>query len=465
MATNIWMIGHEVSLEEMLAGRERRAARQREMLSKAPGALICFTLNIAGPVKVFPLSEEAFLQAAARIQSILWENHISVRDKKQEDHPWGWEAYMAVDGDPVQVKKLLLTLEEETPAGRLYDIDVLRPDGSKVSREELGLPPRSCLICGKETAACARSRSHSVEELQQKTAELLLFSLRKERLSSYMIARLCRQACLLEVYTTPKPGLVDRNNNGAHRDMDVALFEKSTAVLEPYFLEFAATGRELYEEAPEEILRCIRPIGIRAEKAMFAATEGVNTHKGMIFSLGILATATGYCAARAGRKPVSLEGILQTAALIAAPAYKEDFLLLPLEEFHVPTAGEKQYRAYGIGGIRQEAAGGFPSVVRFAWPILANALDRGFDWNQAGAMALLNLMANVTDTNMVKRSSLEEMRDLQERIRRMLAAPEGIKESQVLALDEELIRRNISPGGCADLLALTYYLYELACLL
>ena len=465
MPTNIWMIGPEVGLEDMLSAREKRVSLQKEMLKKRPGTLVCFTLNIAGPIKVFPLAEEVFSLTADRIRSLLWREGFSVTDRARRDGPAGWEAFLAVDGDAVEVKKTLLTLEETDPAGRLFDIDVLREDGTKVSREDLGLPPRSCLICGRETAACARSRAHTVEELQAKTADLLISSLRRQRLSSYMIGRLCRQAMLLEVYTTPKPGLVDRNNNGAHRDMDVALFEKSTEVLEPFFVEFAVTGRELYEEAAEDILRCIRPIGIRAETAMMKATRGINTHKGMIFSLGILATAAGYCLARAGRGPVSLDGILQTAGLIAAPAYREDYMLLPLDENHIPTAGERQHEAYGIGGIRQEAAEGFPSVVRFAWPILANALDEGIDWNQAGSLALLNLMAHVTDTNSIKRSSVEEAAELRKRIQEMLGSPEGVKESQVLELDQELIRKNISAGGCADLLALTYFLYELAYIL
>ena len=465
MSTNIWMIGHQVELPEMLAGRERRQALQKVMQDRHPGTLVCFTMNIAGPVKVFPLSEEAFLQAEDKIRTLLWRNGFSVLDVKEETRPDGWEAYFSVTGEARAVKSALLELEEKEPAGRLYDIDVLYPDGTKVSREEMGLPPRACLICGKPTASCARSRAHTVAELQDRTADLLIRSLKRSRMSSYMIGRLCRLAMLLEVYTTPKPGLVDRNNNGAHRDMDVKLFELSTETLEPFFVEFAVTGRELYEEAPEDILRCIRPIGIRAERAMLAATGGVNTHKGMIFSLGILATAAGYCIARSGRRPVSLDGILKTAGGIAAPAWKHDFRNMALEEYHIPTAGEKQFRQYGIGGIRKEAADGFPSVVQHAWPILANALDREIDWNQAGAMALLSLIANVTDTNMVKRSSVEEAESLRERVKAMLEDPAGVTESQVLELDQEFIRNNISPGGCADLLALTYFLYELALLL
>ncbi|MDD6212139.1 MAG: triphosphoribosyl-dephospho-CoA synthase CitG [Clostridiales bacterium] len=463
MFSNIWtVVGHRVELPEMLAGRERRAAKQQEFREKNTGTLVCFTMNIAGPVKVFPLMEEVFLQTADEICSRLWRQGFSIRDKKTDFCSYGWEAYFAVDGEPDAVKRCLLELEEKDPAGRLYDIDVLRMDGSKVSRTELGYSPRTCLICGKEAADCARNRTHSVEELQLKTVELLLTSLRRKSVSSRLIGRLCYQAMLLEVYTTPKPGLVDRNNNGAHKDMDVALFEKSAEVLEPFFIRFAETGKELYEEAAENILRCIRPIGVEAEEAMFEATGGVNTHKGMIFSMGILAAAAGYCMGRRGKERVTLSGIISKAGLIAAPAWKYDFTYVQAKE--EKTAGEKQFCQYGIGGIRQEAALGFPSVGRYSWPIISQALDQGIDYNQAGSLALLNLIAHVTDTNMIARSSVEVHRELQEKIRKMLSAPEGVRESQVRELDEEFIRLNVSPGGCADLLALTYFLYEISCL-
>ncbi len=465
MNAGIWITGPEITLAEMLDGRERRAARQAAMQEAVPGTLVCFTLNIAGPVKVFALSEEMFLQTADRIREKLRRQGVGIREQRILRNPYGWEAYFAVDGEALRVKQLLAELEEGSPAGRLFDIDVLRADGTKVSRGEVGLPERRCLICGREGPSCARNRTHTVEELQGKTVEVMLGELRAGggRLSSEMVGRLARQAMLLEVYTTPKPGLVDRRNNGAHTDMDLSLFEKSTAALEPYFVQFAVRGRELCEEPPEEILRCIRPIGLEAEEAMFAATGGVNTHKGLIFSLGILVTATGYCLARTGRRRPDPGLITQTAGIIAAPAWKWDFDHLPEEEKQ--TAGQKQYVRYGIGGIRQEAADGFPSINKYSWPILSQALARGIDYNQAGSLALLHLIAHVTDTNCIARSSPETAAALREEVRQLLDRPGGVRESDVWALDDEFIRLNISPGGCADLLALTYYLYELACLL
>lgn len=105
------------------------------------------------------------------------------------------------------------------------------------------------------------------------------------------IGDLAYEALLAEVNATPKPGLVDRANAGAHTDMDHGTFLLSAEALRPWFREFARLGEASAPKAPEAVLPSLRPAGIAAEEAMFAATGGVNTHKGAIFSLGLLTTA------------------------------------------------------------------------------------------------------------------------------------------------------------------------------
>ena len=465
MRSSNWIIGPEISLPVMLKGREDRVRRQKRAQIKRPSTLVCFTLNIAGPIKRFPLAEEVFYNTFDLIRNTLLVHRMPPADSFVADNVYGMEGYLSVHADPYEVKKVLLELEENEPAGRLFDIDVLKPDGEKVSRSELGLGTRPCLVCGKTDGVCARSRAHSVEELQDATVSLLLEQCGKYRLSSEMIGRLCRQAMLMEVYTTPKPGLVDLNNSGSHTDMDVSLFEKSTFALEPYFARFAAAGFELQNESAEKILSCIRPIGLEAENAMYQATGGVNTHKGMIFSLGILAAATGYVIASYSVRETLLSQILRTAGMIASPAFKEDFRLLPLEDGHVQTAGEEQYEKLKLGGIRAEAAGGFLSVQRFCWPYLAEYLDRDMDYKRAGSLALMHLLANVDDSNMIKRSSREEQLKVKEELHRLLETDPEPAEEKIIETDNAFISRNLSAGGCADLLALTFWLYLISWLL
>ena len=98
------------------------------------------------------------------------------------------------------------------------------------------------------------------------------------------------KALLGEVYTTPKPGLVDLKDNGAHKDMDVHTFEKSTAAIAPYIAEMFCEGYA-NQQSLENLFARIRQIGIEAEKAMFEATKGINTHKGILFTMGIISGA------------------------------------------------------------------------------------------------------------------------------------------------------------------------------
>ena len=121
-------------------------------------------------------------------------------------------------------------------------MDVLRPDGSKVDRQELDLEARTCLICGGIAQNCARSRTHTVDQLREKTEELLETAL--ANYESKKIARLACQALLYEVAATPKPGLVDRANSGSHKDMDFFTFQASAAALWPYFETCARIGMD-----------------------------------------------------------------------------------------------------------------------------------------------------------------------------------------------------------------------------
>lgn len=271
------------------------------------------------------------------------------------------------------------------------------------------------------------------------------------------IGSACTLALLLEVSATPKPGLVDRLGNGAHPDMDFSTFLASAAAIAPYFSACALAGMGL-RQVDGTTLGRIRPLGIACEKRMFAATGGVNTHKGAIFSLGILACAAGYCYRLGDLSP---DTVCAQAGIIAAEAVK-DFSLSPAGAD--PTKGRQLYDAYGIRGIRGEAASSFASVRRWALPVLAELSGKGYPENDVHLQALLHLMAKVQDTNVLARGGVEGLRYVQDTAREVLAlggalTPEG--KASLLALDGEYIRRNLSPGGCADLLAIAILLHRL----
>lgn len=454
MNRNPWLMGREVTLPEMLDGREYRALTQQKLMHQYKTTLVCFTMNIAGPIKTFPLAEEVFLEGCRQIRKACRELGIPILGEEITFPAYGYEAYFVTDAGSSVIKKALTKIEEHHPMGRLFDIDVLRPDGSKVSREEGGAPPRRCLLCGHPAAECARSRTHTVEELQNYTIATFLKGIRQTGISDGMIGRLSRMALLLEVYTTPKPGLVDRNNNGAHPDMDVPLFEKSVGALEPYFARCAEIGRKQTAGTAAELLPYLRPPGRAAEQEMLIATKGVNTHKGMIFSLGIICGALGQMLA-AGEN-VTADALLDRAGEVAYPALEAD--LKKTGEWTPVTAGERQYAAYGISGIRGEAAGGFRSVRQYGLPVLRAKLASGCDFEWAGVWTLLSLIANVTDTNMIARGGLATQQELQYQVRELFEAGTFTPQT-VEALDRYFVKLNVSPGGCADLLAITYFIW------
>lgn len=163
----------EVSLEEMLAARENRVTIQNKLIASYQAPVISFTLNIPGPVKVFDHIPDAFEEGVGNIEANLQQAGIPLLFKKCIRESTGYEAFFCADSSPSILKELMTRLEESSAIGRLYDIDIIRTDGSKVSREELGLPVRTCLLCNEPAHACSRSRRHSVKELIEKIGELL----------------------------------------------------------------------------------------------------------------------------------------------------------------------------------------------------------------------------------------------------------------------------------------------------
>lgn len=441
----------EVSLMEMLEAREKRAWRQRELL-KCGRTVICFTMNIAGPIKNSPLIGSGYDLGKRLLLGQLDVAGVAVSDFEEVREKTGNECILLVDAEPLAVKAITAELEDHAPIGRLFDMDVLRPDGSKVERQELGLPGRRCLLCGESAQVCARSRKHSVAELQAKTREILREAV--DEADSREAARYACQALLYEVAITPKPGLVDRENSGSHRDMDFFTFQASAAALQPYFAQCVRIGRQ--GGTPTETLRALRLPGKLAEAEMRRATVGVNTHKGAIFSMGILCGALGRLDRKNWADP---DRVLEECAAMAKGIVSEDYRGLTPET--AKTAGQKLYILHGITGVRGQAEAGFPAVREVGLPALYTALGMGMDINEAGCAALLELIVHTADTNMIHRGGYEGMLRARLEVKNALERDGFYRRQTLEELDAYFIENNLSPGGSADLLALTLLLFFL----
>ncbi len=444
----------EVTLIQMLDAREARAGKQQALLAQFGRPLVCFSMNIAGPVKNSSLIRRGFRLG----QRLLEGQFAAIRAKllysEAIDAVTGCEAIYVLDRPALELKAAAAAVEDGLPLGRLFDMDVIREDGSKVDRSELGLPPRTCLICGNSARGCARSRTHSVAQLQEKTTSLLTEALRDA--DARFAAELACRALLYEVAATPKPGLVDRANSGSHADMDFFTFQRSAAALWPYFETCARIGMETAHLDPCATFDRLRSPGRLAEGEMLRSTGGVNTHKGAIFSLGIVCAALGRLSRDLWSKP---EWVLYESGLMCAGLVSKDYVNLTPETAR--TAGQKLYLQHGVTGVRGQAEAGFPAALKVGLPKLEEGLANGLDLNDAGCAALLAMMAATVDTNLIHRSSYERQQKLALDTALLLAQDPLPGKEALERLDRQFIEENLSPGGTADLLAMVYLLHFL----
>lgn len=460
MKHELWTSGNCVSLEEILNARENRVKIQQKMLQKAPTCLLSFTLNIPGPVKVFPYTKWAYEVGSSIISKGVSLLNGDVLEQFEAKNETGWEGFFALNLPPEEIKTYLLEQEEHHPLGRLFDFDVLRTDGSKLSRQELGFPERTCLLCGNPAFLCGRSRTHSAQKLLAKEIEIMenFFVF---RLSNH-IGLLMQKALFYEVNTSLKPGLVDRLHNGSHKDMRLSTFINSAYSLTDYFCQCVKEGLSCdcsKKELPL-LFQKLRGIGKQAEKNMLFATQGINTHKGIIFSGGILCGAIGYYISTNSRD-ISSENFLLSLPEICRcmlPELLSDYLTLTPDT--TKTNGEKLYLKYKITGIRGEAKEGFPLLFNVGFPLFQAVLKKGFSLWQAGLITLLHYIACTEDTNLIIRSDYQLACKIQKDLQQFLAHATYEKQLSILPkLDAFFVSRNISPGGSADMLALTYFLY------
>jgi holo-ACP synthase/triphosphoribosyl-dephospho-CoA synthase len=242
----------------------------------------------------------------------------------------------------------------------------------------------------------------------------------------------------------------------------------------PWFRDCCLAGFDSgVEESPEfdpiALFNYLRPQGRKAEEQMEKATGGVNTHRGYIFCLGILCAAYGRLC-RNTDKP-DLNGIIEFVKAMTI-GLEEDFCRFRDNDVSMgceasvgcnASHGEAVYASSGIKGVRGEVSLGFPSVTKCALPLLNRMLKEGHSINDAGVAVLLNLMTIVEDTNIIHRGGIEAFRTIQEDLNIFLAGDPDMEaiRNKAADMDRDFISKNLSPGGCADLLGITLFLHRI----
>lgn len=246
-----------------------------------------------------------------------------------------------------------------------------------------------------------------------------------------------------EAALTPKPGLVDKNNCGAHKDLNLALMLRSANALYNTFLEMAEAS---FSKLPSNKLwQELSQIGLKGEKTMFNETGGINTHKGAIWALGLLV-----CGAAMNGEYDDTQRIVSLASKIASYNRTSEI-----------SNGFYALKNYGVAGARGEAQAAFPHVIDVALPTLYNSRKKGFSEDSSRIDALIALIATVDDTCILHRGGMGALMEAQNGAKEIIRSGGATTEegfNSLIKLDKMLIKINVSPGGSADLLAAALFL-------
>ena len=397
------------SADDILRAREERAARAAA-LARTDGA-VTVKANIPGPDKRLG---EGFLLVNMFAALVCRDTG---GDAVADDGADGFAALMPALGGFSKARAV--ALEEGEEGGRFIDIDYFPPGGaSSVSRGS----PRTCYLCGRPAAVCARERSHDPREL------LSAFVNGARRCITSRLAAAVSDAIDAELELEDKFGLVSPVSRGSHADMDYRTMLRARDAVAPRIAQMFWTGFD------GGSFTQLRALGREAESAMYAADGGVNAYKGLIFVAGLLVAAAGRVLAARGRA----DDMYGAAADICAGVCDE--LGAPGGE---DTFGKRAFRLYGVRGARGQAADGFPAVRR------AEKLIGGDLSPRSLRAALCDIAGNAEDTVLLKRSGSY---DRYLYFRQRISSVDPCDETELGKINAECVANGISVGGSADLL-------------
>lgn len=440
-------------LNKFLELREERVELQKNLLNQFNYPLIAIRTNYPGEDKLEPLALK-IADIASKEISELFSNKILF--KKILENLEG-KIYLFIIKDNVEtIKKICVDFEENHILGRCLDIDVYSTDGVSLSRSMFGYPKRKCMICDDFAFVCGRSMKHSHQEIKnvilKKYIEYNDYIIERDKIVK-KIGDLALNSMIYEVATTPAFGLVSPLTQGSHKDMDFFTFLKSSFAIKTGFEKMAEISYSYL--SLNNIFHLSRKIGIEMEKNMFKATKNVNTHKGMIFLLGIVVVVSS--------KLLYEKRNFSDIQLLIKEMCKD--ILKDFENIQQKkelTHGEKLYVKYRFTGIRGEVKNGLDVIFNGSLDILEDSLNKNPDFNLAFVQTLIFLMGKVMDSTIVHRHDIDTLNKVKQESKEFfknggIYGKNGLKIAK--DIENSYIKKNISPGGSADLLAVTIFLY------
>jgi triphosphoribosyl-dephospho-CoA synthase len=425
----------------ILSARDERQRALQRILDQAAGtgaSVLFLSTNVPGPEKRRPGLARLVQGALADLGELLPFDVVRSGSDLLGPFRIAWTS-----APSEEAKLVAVALEARGSSGRLLDIDVYRPDGTQVDRAQLGLPQRPCLVCPEPARECIRLQRHPLADLQARVEALLQpLVQRPQWILPDRLAQALHEGARRELEVTPKPGLVDLRDNGSHPDLSFVSMGVSADLLPRYYEDLLQRFRR------QDSLDQLAQAGREAEARMVQAIQA-NGHKGFIFLSGLVLLAACRCQGRAAE--------LRPAIAELAARF---FAILPALDSH----GARLRARHGLGGIQAEALQGLPAVFDHGWPAYGEALAEGCDPDRAAFHLLAALMQTVEDTTTVQRGGLEGLARLR---RDGLCLQTLLEQGEdpvpfLAALNDDYRRANLTMGGVADCLALTFALHAAA---
>lgn len=445
------------SLSLILNAKEKRSALKIAFADKGLNSLTV-SLNIPGLTKSNSIINLFFNKVIDELKNHLEANRIILAyDQESSFVDNAGDFYIVPFNDdknykPELLKNITEKFEESHSLGRLVDVDIFSSRESHISSGKNKL----CYYCKNHPAIyCMRNKTHSYSEMSQKIITDIETYFKNENEEKFIktISSLASKAILYEVSLSPKPGLVDYYSSGTHKDMNYYSFLNSSSVLSTYFRDFCTAGYHFSSDW-KNALPLIRKIGLNAEKSMYEATDKTNTQKGIIFIFGISLFAYSYL--YANKKELSVNNFRETVKKISENIVHNELKVVSQKN---KTHGEKVFMTFGEAGIRHETEKGFPTIFKTALPFLDKNFDDLFCKNQELTnkilqIGLLKIMSENNDTNILYRSNSKMLIKLKEHSKKAIN-----NDAEYKRLCHFCLKHNLSPGGSADLLALSIFIH------
>lgn len=453
-------------LDDILAAKVERQAI-REKIAEKGYATISLCFNIPGYPKSNDSIKEAFALVKNDLLNYLIAARIFIKDEPLIRHDEAGDVcFFLLNEDDCKLRLLkddLEAFESEHSLGRLLDVDLFDRNQQPVSSGK----KKRCFLCSHSAIECMREERHSYEELRTHVFQLVeLFIARmKKRKWTKRLAELATNSILMEVALPGKPGLVCPEHQGSHTDMNYLTFINSSSAICVYFDELAELGYEWDGACNHQLLRKLRCIGLEMEQCMYRATNGVNTQKGIVFLMGFSLFAAAH--------------VIRVKQVFDMDLFRAVLKKLNRGIVHDElegksdkglTNGEKCFVKFGkelAGGIRQEIEFGLPTVFDVSLPFMQNLFLNGLEVNNQADFqeklmrTLLKIMSVNMDTNVLHRAGIEVLTKLKALALNACEAENLFENADYFELMDFCIKENISPGGSADLLAVTMFIEQL----